>query len=183
MKASARKRAEGLAPVVADAQRQADALRAEIKEHGDQAHDAYVRGDAAAGDAHHEKAAALKPLLGDLEAKVQTLEQAARVLSEQQTREALETRHETVSMALADAKSGMLQQLAEVRPALTAAKTALRQARDGQDRARRLESELEDIEVALSQRTHRRFFPATSDVNAMVEASRFLTDLLNSTEF
>ena len=183
MKASARKRAEGLALLLADAQRQADALRAEIAGHEADAHGAYVRGDPGAGDASHEKAASLKPLLADLESKVQTLGHAARVLSEQQAREALETRRETVRMALAEAVSEMHVMLAEVRPGLAAIRASLRQAAASEDRARRLENELEEIKAGLGEGERRRFFTKTNDVSAMVESSRLLTDLMNSTDF
>ena len=180
--ASARKRAEGLAPIVADAQRQADALRAEIGTHEAAAHAAYVAGDAGAGDAHQEKAASLRPLLGDLEAKVRTLEQAARELSQQQQREAMDVRLAAIRGDLAAALTEMRQCAAEVWPAMSAAKTALRQARAAEERVRRLEGEQWQLEASLDGRVHPGRHPATSDVRSMIEASRLLTNLLASDE-
>ena len=182
MKGSARERAAALAPLLADAQNQANSLQAEIKGHEADAHDAYVRGDPAAGDAHHEKGAALRVLLDAANAKVQTLEQAARALSGQQQHEAMDARLAAIRGDLAAALAEMRQCAAEVWPAMSAAKTALRQARAAEERARRLEGEQWQLEASLDGRVHPGRYPATSDVRAMVEISRLLAALLASDE-
>ena len=74
------------------------------------------------------------------------------------------------------ARLGVRQCAAEVWPAMSAAKTALRQARAAEERARRLEGEQWQLEASLDGRVHPGRYPATSDVRAMVKLARLLAD-------
>jgi len=180
--ASAHERAAALGPVLADARQQVAGLQGEIKGYEAEAHDAYVRGDAAGGDSLHEKAAALKPHLEAAAGRLQTLEQAVSKLSEQQQHESHEARLAAVDADLAATIARMQQLAAEVWPAVVAAKTALRDAQAAEERARALEDEQDHLHTALSGQGRPRFRPHTSDVRAMTEASRLLTFLLASDE-
>ena len=74
------------------------------------------------------------------------------------------------------------RQAAEVRPALGAAKMALRLAQQAEDLARSLEAERYELEVHLGQRERGKFRPNTNTVSAMVERSRYLAELLANPE-
>lgn len=178
----ARERESVLEPHRDKAQREAAELAAAVKDAEERAHAAYVRGDAAAGDWAHAEAADLKTKHAAAAAALEAVEHAVLVVSEQRRREDLEAQLAQVNMTLAEALAGAQRQAAEVRPALSAAKAALRRAQADENRARGLEHERFELEIALGMRERVRLYPKTDMISAMIESQRHLRDLLNDPE-
>ena len=182
MTVSAEERGQLLAPHLDQAQQAVAGLETAIKAAEARAHDFYVRGDVSGGDGAHAEAARLKPQLEAARARLATFHEAADVVAGQKHREALESQLARVSQAEADAVAEAQRQAAEVRPAMSAAKMALRRALAEEDRARSLEAERYELEVGLGQRERGRFTPLANAVRAALEARPDWQRLLHDPE-
>lgn len=182
MTTTAAERADALQPHLDQARRQVAGLEAAVRDAEQRAHNAYVAADVATADGAHAEAAGLRRELDAAQARLQTFEQAAHVVSEQRHREELEAQYARVNGAHADALAVAQREAAEVRPALAAAKLALRRAQQAEDLSRKLEIQRYELEVGLGMRQRGIFHPNTNAVQAMVEYSPYLRELLANPE-
>lgn len=154
---------------LADARQTVANLTGALTAAGDEAHVAYVAGDAPAGHDAMERAASLRGQLAEARARLAALEQAAHAIAVERTRDEHEAQLAEVTAAMQHAGDESARLLAEVRPALEAARLALRHALLQEQRANELDGERRSLEVALGRREHSRFTKTHNRVEVAVD--------------
>lgn len=146
-------------------------LEARAREH-------YVGADAAAGDAAHAEADALRSPLATAQARLSALEEAALAVAQERQQEAVEARLAGLEAAIAEAAETSRRELATVLPAVSAAKRALQAALSAEDLARTLDAERHALDHQMAGRQWTRFYSNHGSVRGLIERRRFLHDLL-----